>query len=122
MPSLDNVLQQLRQEHNRAQSDVQKLEKAIATIEGLGGRSSTVAVNSTRGKRRMSVAARKRIAEAQRARWAKFRKPPQPAATTKATSRRAAKRTLSPEGRKKIAAAAKARWARFRAQQNKRAA
>jgi|SRR5215467_3130489 len=121
MPSLDNVLQQLRQEHNQAQSDVQKLEKAIATIEGLRGR-SLVAVNGTRGKRRMSAAARRRIAQAQRARWAKFRKPPKPAATTKATGRRAAKRTLSPAGRKKIAAAAKARWARFRARQNKRAA
>jgi hypothetical protein len=122
MPSLDNVLQQLRQEHNRAQSDIQKLEKAITTIEGLTGRNSAAAVNGTRGKRRMSAAARKRIAQAQRARWAKLRKPPQPAATTKATGRRAAKQTLSPEGRKKIAAAAKARWARFRARQNKRAA
>lgn len=64
----------------------------------------------------MSLAARKRIADAQRARWAKFhaqkvgRLPKPPALTGKP------KRRLSAAGRKRIAEAAKARWAKVRAE------
>jgi hypothetical protein len=112
MGTLDNVLQQLRQEHKQAQGEVQKLEKAISAIEALTGHSLGVAAKGTRPKRTMSVAARRKIAQAQRARWAKSRK--QGAISVK--------RRLSPEGRKRIAAAARARWARVKAQQGKKAA
>ena len=61
------------------------------------------------GSRTMSAAARRKIAAAQRARWAKVKggkseKPDQKP-----------KRKMSAAGRKKIAAAAKARWARAKA-------
>lgn len=62
MADLGAVLAQLKAE--RA-----KLDKAIAVLSGLNGRSS-----GRGGKRRMSAAARERIAAAQRARWAKFKK------------------------------------------------
>src|SRR5215469_13079767 len=102
MASLDNVVQQLREECNQAQLQVEKLQKAISVIEGLEGRSDRGAVNGARRpKRTLSAAARRRIAEAQRARWAKLRKPPQSAASTAksgAGARIPAKRRLSPEG------------------------
>ena len=73
MANLDNVLQQLRQEHNQAQSHIEKLKEAISVIEGLAGRSTGAAANGTRPRRTMSAVARRRIARAQKARWAKFR-------------------------------------------------
>src|SRR5262245_50543819 len=60
-----------------------------------------------RKNRVMKAAARKRIAQAQRKRWAEFHK-------TKGTT--AKKRTMSPEGRERIAEATRKRWAEFRAQ------
>jgi len=62
MADLDAVLEQLKSE--RA-----KLDKAIAVLSGLTGKSS----GGGGGKRKLSAAARERIAAAQRARWAKFK-------------------------------------------------
>ena len=99
----------------------------------------SVAAKPARRKGVMSAEGRRRIAEAQRARWAKHRaasggqsaaapaageavqgarKPSGRAAgraASGATTRRAAKkRTISPEGRKRIAEAQKRRWAAIR--------
>jgi hypothetical protein len=67
------------------------------------------------GKRTMSPAARARIAEAQRQRWAATRKPQgntgKPAAASKNGSSGSDKRTFSPAARAAIAAAARKRWA-----------
>jgi len=60
------------------------------------------------GRRGMSVAARERIAAAQRARWARQKG----SSGSRATK---PKRKMSAEGRARIAAAARARWAKFRA-------
>ncbi len=57
-------------------------------------------------KRTMSLAARRKIAAAARARWAKVK------GTAKAAPK---KRTMSLAARRKISAAAKARWAKVRA-------
>ena len=46
-----------------------KLDKAIAALSGVAGKSS----GAGRGTRRLSSAARERIAAAQRARWANFK-------------------------------------------------
>jgi hypothetical protein len=122
MASLGNVLQQLREQQREAQSKLQKLQNAISTIEALVPRGTLNAINGSRPKRRMSAAARRRIAQAQRARWAKLRGNSTPAGSANTGQRTATKRTLSPAGRKRIAAAARARWARTRAQQKKKAA
>lgn len=119
MNNFDNVLQQLRVEQKQAQVTVENLQKAIVAIEGLNGRGAGNTANGTRPKRTMSAAARKRIAEAQRARWAKFKKQ-SPAANAKGSTSISPR--ISAEGRKRIAAAARARWARVRAQQAKKAA
>lgn len=118
MTTLDNVLRQLREERDRARSVVDRFEKAISAIEGLG-RSDGPRANGSRTKKTMSAAARRRIAQSQRARWAKLRSNTKPSATAKASP---TKRTLSPEGRKRIAAAARARWARVKAQRTSKAA
>ncbi|MBZ5728993.1 MAG: hypothetical protein LAP87_28950 [Acidobacteriia bacterium] len=55
----------------------------------------------------MSAAARKRIGDAQRKRWAESRKISEPATAPKR------KRKLSAAGRRAIAEATKKRWARF---------
>ena len=61
MADLSAVLEHLKAE--RA-----KLDKAIAALSGLAGKSS-----GGGGSRRLSAAARAKIAAAQRARWAKFK-------------------------------------------------
>ena len=118
MTTFDNVLQQLRTEQKQAQAAVEKLQRAILAVEGLNGHVGAVS-NGTRPKRTMSAAARKRIAAAQKARWAKFKKQ-SPAAHGKSST--SGLRRISAEGRKRIAAAARARWARVRAKQAKKAA
>jgi hypothetical protein len=120
MATLDSVLQQLRSEHKQAQAAVGKLEQAISAIEGLNGNHAETTLSGTRPKKTMSAAARRRIAQAQRARWAKVRKQSSPHASGKPSN--SGKPRISAEGRKRIAAAARARWARVRAQQRKKAA
>ena len=61
----------------------------------------------------MSVAARKRIADAQRKRWAAVKKGA--ASEAVASAPKKAKRRLSPEGRRRIIEATKKRWAAVRA-------
>ena len=63
------------------------------------------------GKRPLTAAARKRIARAQRKRWAEYHK---------AKEAPAKKRNMSPAARERIAEATRKRWAEFRA--NKAAA
>ena len=89
------------------------LNQRIAELREMlnGGPAQPAAAPETapRKGRKMSAAARRRIAAAQRARWANIRgesKPAAPAAT-KATK---PKRKISPEGLKRIIAATKKRW------------
>ena len=63
MTDLGAVLAQLKEERAT-------LDKAIAVLSGVVGRKGR---KGRMGKRRLSAAARKRIADAQRARWAKVR-------------------------------------------------
>jgi hypothetical protein len=96
------------------QAEVQRIEEAMAALrKRLGVRGTTSAAQITTDgstpKRQMSAAARKRIADAQKKRWAAFHKQHGKPAAKKAT----AKRTLSPEAKARLAAnLAKARAAR----------
>jgi hypothetical protein len=77
MSNLAKVVQQLQKERDQAQRRVQQLDKALkalGSLDRLRGRVGTVGRAPTLGKKRrtMSAAARKRIAAAQRARWAKW--------------------------------------------------
>jgi hypothetical protein len=115
MSNLDNVLRQLRDERGRAQQQLDQLDSAISVLEGLGGTSSSGRVSQA--GRVVSVIARRRMAAAQRARWAKYR-----LGSGKAAKRPRAVREISAEGRRRIAAAQKARWAKFRAERKVAAA
>jgi hypothetical protein len=66
MANIEGIVQQLRQERDR-------LDAAIKALTAVG--SSTTSNGSVRGRRgrRLSAAARQRIAAAQRARWAKIK-------------------------------------------------
>src|SRR2546430_11990661 len=74
MVNLTQVIKGLRAERGRAQKEVDRLEKAIAALGKLEGHSGRQAQrNEARKKRKLSAAARKRISQAQKARWAKLR-------------------------------------------------
>jgi len=72
---LTTAVQQLKQERARTQKEVEKLDAAIRVLSGLTGTGRGLGRGrAVMGKRRsMSAAARKRIAAAQRARWAKWK-------------------------------------------------
>jgi hypothetical protein len=114
MSNLTNALQQLRAERREAQSQVEKLDKAISAIESLNGSGPSQKVPQP--TRIVSAASRRKMARAQRARWAKVRKESHPAAAAAKTIGLApVKRTMSASARRKIAAAQRARWAKVRA-------
>jgi hypothetical protein len=73
MADLDAVLEQLRQERKRAESELRHLDKVIADLCKAKMRTQAALRSSARKKSRLSAAARERIAAAQRARWAKAR-------------------------------------------------
>jgi len=97
MSTVDGIIKELRQERAR-------IDQAIQALTSLNGTSSIAAPTRT-----MSASARRRIAAAQRARWAK-QKGTQTASVTVRPKRR-----ISAAGIARIRAAAKARWAKVRA-------
>jgi phage major head subunit gpT-like protein len=117
MANLTNALQQLRAEQREAQLHVEKLDQAISVIESLNGSGASRKAN--RPTRIVSAASRRKMAQAQRARWANARKGSQPA--NAATGSAPAKRTMSASARKKIAAAQRARWAKVKTAKKKAA-
>ena len=113
--SLDNALRELREKRNRAQVEIDKLDQIIAGIESLD-ETEAAPGKTTQTKRVISAASRRKMALAQKARWASIRKTSQPVVEiAKSKSATPAKRTLSAAARRKIAMAQKARWAKFRA-------
>ena len=120
MGNLSSALQQLRAERKQAQSHVDKLDTAISVIESLNG-SGTLG-NTNQPTRIISAASRRKMAQAQKARWAKVRNGSQPAVViAKTTGSAPVKHTMSAAARRKIAAFQRARWAKLKAQQKKAA-
>jgi hypothetical protein len=117
MPKLDHEILAAAIEGFEAQK--KHIDTQIAEIRqklGGGGSAEPAATPGPgRKRRKMSAAGRKRIAEAQRKRWAASRKEsvaPKKAAKPEAKK---AKRRLSAAGRKRIIEATKKRWAAVRA-------
>jgi len=98
MENVSGVVEQLKQELERAKKEV---ERYGAALLALGSTSS----NGNRPT--MSAAGRRRISLAQKARWAKQK-------GQAGTGR--PKRTMSASARRKIAAAQRARWAKVKGQ------
>ena len=100
MNSIANLsAQQLR----RAAAIRDQLDSLNAELNGLLGVAEDRKTPAT--TRKMSAAARRKIAAAQKARWAKV----------KGNSTQGTRRKMSAAARKKIAATAKARWAKAKA-------
>jgi hypothetical protein len=73
MAQLTAVLEDLKQERTRLNRELKQLDSAINAIGKVVNNGFKGDAHQRRGSRKMSVAARKRIAAAQRARWAKLR-------------------------------------------------
>lgn len=98
----------------------QRIAELRAMLNGGPAQSGAPSEPTPRKGRKMSAAARRRIAAAQRARWAKARGEVKPAApATEKTTK--PKRRISPEGLKRISAATKKRWILQRTAQAKSA-
>ncbi len=69
MANLNHVVTSLRAEYSRLQNEMQRVKKALDAIGSTSG-----APTAKRPKGFLSKEGRRRIAEAQRQRWAKVRK------------------------------------------------
>ena len=104
---LQSVVSQLRKERTNLVNQLRHVDAALSVLGKLnGGRFYTQPRH-----RKMSAAARARIAAAQRARWAKVK------GQRKVVSIAPKRRRISPAGLARIRAATKARWAKWRAAQ-----
>lgn len=93
----------------------QRIDEMIAELRQrtAGGTSAPAPSASAGGRRGMSDAARKRLAELMRKRWAAVKK--SGGSRIGAPAAKKAKRQLSPEGRRRIIEATKKRWAAVKA-------
>jgi len=69
MANLSGIVKQLKKERDRVEQQLSGLNAALAAFAGVYRGTA----KPGRKRRKMSVAARKKIAAAQRARWAKVR-------------------------------------------------
>jgi hypothetical protein len=113
MANLTHALQHLRAEQREALLLVEKLGQAISVIESLNG--SQTSRNGKQVTRIISIDSRRKMARAQKVRWAEVRKGPEPVAKTTGSAH--ARHTISAAGYKRIAAAQRARWATLKAGQ-----
>jgi hypothetical protein len=72
MFDFSGVVQQLQNQKVELESQLQKVTSAVEALKGMGNKNGALRVASG-SSRVISVAARKRIAAAQKARWAKWR-------------------------------------------------
>ena len=110
---LTAAIEGFEQQKTRIDAQIQELRAMLP-----GGRTEPVATpNAPKGKRRkMSAAARKRIGDAQRKRWAESKGQ---SGTASRTVTAKPKRKMSAAGRKAISDATKKRWAAFHAAKKK---
>lgn len=104
MNTLTGVVRLLKKEQDRLTKELRGIGAALAAFGNAYGKEN--------GTRKLSAAARARMAAAQRARWAEVR---ENAGGEKKVVPIRGKRTLSAVARKKIAAAQRARWAKVKA-------
>jgi len=101
---MQSVMSELQKERKRLEDELHRVAAALTAFGSVYMHGS----RPTRKTRTISVAGRKRIAAAQRARWAKSKGHK----VVSISSRKG--RTMSPAARKRIVAAQKARWAKWR--------
>ncbi|MFZ0798850.1 MAG: hypothetical protein WCA13_01610 [Terriglobales bacterium] len=111
---MQSVVSQLQKERTRLEDELHRITAALVAFGNvyMHGSQLKAAVATRKKKRTISAAGRKRIATAQRARWAKIK-------GQKASISARKGRKMSPAARKRIVAAQKARWAKWRKAQKK---
>ena len=87
----------------------ERMDSLQAELEHILGGEKVVVSLLKRGRRKMSAAGRRKIADAQKLRWAKMKGDKPERLVTKK------RRKMSPAAKAKMAAAAKARWAKVKA-------
>jgi hypothetical protein len=95
-----NIISLLKAERDKVAQQLNGLNAALAAFAGTNS-------NASAPRRKMSASSRRKIAAAQRARWAKQK-------SKNVVPIKAAKRRISPEGLANIRAAAKKRWAKVK--------
>lgn len=106
---IDEIIKQLEDERNRIDRAIQALQRVhSARVSQPTRTQARRKLPKATGRRTVSAAARRHIAAAQRARWARVK-------GQKVVPIKAGKRHISAAGRARIAAAARARWAKVRA-------
>lgn len=100
---MQSVVAELQKERERLEEQLHRVAAALTAFGNVYMRGSQPKVGRT-----LSAAGRKRIAAAQRARWAKIKGQK----VVSISSRKG--RKMSPAARKRIVAAQKARWAKWR--------
>jgi hypothetical protein len=98
LKGLSSFVAELKIARKSLVAELRHVDAALSVLGKMGGGSHTTKPGHT-----MSSAGRKRIAAAQRARWAKLRGQ---------VPAQKPKRHISAAGKKRIAAAARARWAK----------
>jgi len=71
MKTIKRVVRELRREKSRVQSELQRISNALDALQRLG---RSELKRELKKARKFSAATRKKMAAAQRARWAKLRK------------------------------------------------
>ena len=109
---LVSVVLQLREQRTNLINDLKHVDAALSVLNKLNGGKI-----HAEPRRTLSVSGRRKIAAAQRLRWARVRAQN---VISIAKSTKSSKRTMSASARRKIAAAQRARWAKVK--QGKKAA
>ena len=104
LKGLVSVVSQLKKERTNLVNSLRHVEAALSVLGRLNGGKTHAGPRRT-----MSDSGRRRIAAAQRARWAKVK-----AQNVVSIAPKRAKRTMSASARRKIAAAQRARWAKVK--------
>jgi hypothetical protein len=117
---LPSIVSELRAERTNLVNELKHIDAALSVLGKVnGGNTHTRATQPTRI---VSASSRRKMALAQKARWAKVRKESQPVVeTAKPTASSPAKRKMSLAARRKIAAAQRARWAKLKGRGKKAA-
>jgi hypothetical protein len=106
LKGLVSVVSQLREQRTNLVNNLRHVDAALSVLGKLNG-----AKTHAEPRRTLSVSARRKIAAAQRLRWARVRAKKVVPITK---GRKSAKRTMSASARRKIAAAQRARWAKVK--------
>jgi hypothetical protein len=114
MSNLVEIQNELQTKRKELQHEISRIDAAISALSGLSRQSVTASSNgaSQTGRRVLSIGARRRIAAAQRARWARVRAQKKGSAAASPKKQR----VMSLDARRRIAAAQRARWAKVRSQ------